>query len=841
MCQTQIGLGLTQIIQKMNNNYNKTEFKKLLEEKFGKVSESREYKLVSGKSRKVLDFVYLDKNKDIVGVLEIKNNTSFIEGKNQLQIYSNEVLKDKGFAGLLLEDKLFVFEKDGFSFNEVKEKGEVSKIFWKGANLLRGRYKTTEGIKIILSLLALKKYDYLEFKSLLELNEKDRLEYLFDRFKQMLRIENFIDFQSLNIHEIRELLYFVSEIDLNHITYENILELFKHDKFNAELYVPKEIQENLFKDLNNKDKILVDFMQNKILNNSTYTTLNYNIANFRKLINYICDTKNEDILVGDYILSPDNRKYDFIVSCPPFNLRRENQDYAYVQDNEFSGVKTKEYIVYYLGKLLHQLASGGTLKIVIPNGFYFKSGILSEIRKQLKYRFEILSIDTYDGGIYYPLTNIGVSVLTIKKQEPNNKSKTIFRKYNVEKQRREILGIKLDKEFSINQIDLEDMWTFDLYLQKSFSDGNLPLSNKKYPMITLKEILLEHRVGRQIETSAEGDGFYLKGENLKKNYINYKDAGRLDFDDKIASKSIIKLGDVLFSRVGRNHKFAVNSKNNVCVNQNVMILTPNKTKVLPEFLAVLLNLYNDEGLLQPLHSGTAISMLNTNAFMDLKVYLPSIEEQKVIVEKFKKYEKMLHDKKNLTTEFLNLIYTFETDVKNKVQISDVCDLINPKRVSIKDFSKEGKYPVISSKYFKDGIVEGFEDMTNEKVNLYHEKDSIVLINTFLDSLNAAIVRNNKEYVMGNRLYGFKTNENLNKYYLLALFLCDQLKDELEKTLTGNYRPSINFTKLKEIKIPMLPIEKQKEFEKIFLSYHENKSKINMFWNEIENEVRAFYE
>ena len=104
----------------------------------------------------------------------------------------------------------------------------------------------------------------------------------------------------------------------------------------------------------------------------------------------------------------------------------------------------------------------------------------------------------------------------------------------------------------------------------------------------------------------------------------------------ITDKSRPKIGDVLLTKDGTLGRLAVVDQNNICINQSVAVLRPNK-KVDPHFLKCLLSSpYYQRRMIEDA-GGTTIKHIYITRVDKMEVAIPPKQEQKELMIKFNSF------------------------------------------------------------------------------------------------------------------------------------------------------------------------------------------------------------
>lgn len=132
------------------------------------------------------------------------------------------------------------------------------------------------------------------------------------------------------------------------------------------------------------------------------------------------------------------------------------------------------------------------------------------------------------------------------------------------------------------------------------------------------------------------DGPYLvTAANVNGGRIQYETARKTSvyaFDNLLTDKSRPKVNDILLTKDGTLGRIAIVEKENLCINQSVAILRPNKL-VNPIFLKILLESPTYQKLMLDDSRGSAIKHIYITDVDKMKVAFPSIDEQEKIAER----------------------------------------------------------------------------------------------------------------------------------------------------------------------------------------------------------------
>lgn len=169
----------------------------------------------------------------------------------------------------------------------------------------------------------------------------------------------------------------------------------------------------------------------------------------------------------------------------------------------------------------------------------------------------------------------------------------------------------------------------------------------------LKEIS-NIQTGFFAKPTGEGDIIYLQVKN-------FDEVGQLQttlhgdlLSTDIAEKHFLKDGDVLFAAKGAKNFAAVFENHNEpsVASTSFFVIRPTDKKLLPQYLAWVLNSHSTQTLLKAQAIGTAIPSISKQVLENLDITIPSVETQKAILQitKLRNKEKSLKQKIEILRE-----------------------------------------------------------------------------------------------------------------------------------------------------------------------------------------------
>ncbi|WP_051654669.1 restriction endonuclease subunit S [Persephonella sp. IF05-L8] len=330
------------------------------------------------------------------------------------------------------------------------------------------------------------------------------------------------------------------------------------------------------------------------------------------------------------------------------------------------------------------------------------------------------------------------------------------------------------------------------------------------------------------------------------------------FDKKVYSKNLSTYKIVKENYIAYN-PYRINVGSIALFRKDIGLVSPayivfkaNSNKIYPEFLLLLMKTdkYTHEIKRFSMSRGSVRRSLSFKDLSDFKIPLPLLPEQKAIATVLDKVrqvieqtEEVIQANKELKKSLMKHLFTYgvvppeETDkVKLKEteiglipeywEIEKLEDLISLIQygLSIRS-SKEGKYPILKMNNLIDGKVKiyndklQFVDLDDEVFKKFKLKKNDILFNrtnSFELVGKAAIYQLKGDYVFASYLIRIRTIENKIYPEFLNFYLNWEKTQHRLKSLAsrGVSQSNISASKLKQFKIPLPPIDEQKQIAEI---------------------------
>jgi type I restriction-modification system DNA methylase subunit len=507
------------------------------------------------------------------------------------------------------------------------------------------------------------------------------------------------------------------------------------------------------------------------------------------------------LIENPYLFNNEEDKFDIIFINPPFgtktnykSLNKLFNDYKnkIITRPEFNGNSEIEFKDIYpivsntgtelfIQLVIYSLKKDGIACIILPDGELMTSNNMT-IRKYILDNCQILKIININGGAF---TNTGVKTkaLIIKKCNNNN--------YN-----QDIEFIELNEEVKVLGIK-----KLNVKLQFTFEDKKEEIINynEDIEIKTLGDVCEFLPKSKRPASFGQDDGiynFYTSSEKIKKCTIN-------DYND-----------ECLIIGTGGNANIKISS--NFSCSADNYILKSNYNKFIYYYLKININILEDK------FKGVTIKHISKQDIENIKIPIPSIEIQNKIVEYLdmiyetviKNNNEKIENIKKLNKNYLELNLQFNKEIEIKT-LGEIAS-INSGKLLIKNNMINGLYNVIGG-----GKIIGTHNIKNR------DGDDVII--TRVGDINVNYI--NIAYYLTDNAFALKSlNDNIMiTKYLYYIILNN--KENLKDLYIGTAQKVISKTNLNNVKLPIPPIEKQKEIIEYF-DFNDNLIKILEKENEI---------
>lgn len=527
----------------------------------------------------------------------------------------------------------------------------------------------------------------------------------------------------------------------------------------------------------------------------------------------VCNSLSEN----EYIIK---KEFDTIVTNPPFGTKMKYKDLKetytqmFSEDYEFTfedayPINTGNGPCLFLQHCINNLKKGGVCAIVLPAGELFEgiSDTMIKIRKWLCKNVDIQSIMKVPGGAFEH-TSVKTNVLIFKK---NGKTKEVkFLETNDScTEVKEITTVSY-RNIKAGNYNLG----VDTYLEKPEAEAY------DIPMVELGEICdMKNGNLNSKDMSNEGNiPFYTCSSN---NPVGVHTDHTFDYNNYLLI--VISGGsknNLTGDNVGLGKSYIVTGK--TACRTNVVALIPKNGDVNIKYLHYWLS-NNRQDVNKLAYFTTNLGVIRLSDLQSLKIPLPPIDVQRQIVEELETLDEIIKIN-NIKIEQIKkemILYKkhgYSAEIKRALSGCEVKELgeisiINPENMKQEEYT-EINYIDISS-------VKGGKILELQKIigNFPSRAKRIIKKG---DILYSSVRPNLKGYVYindniqnGIASTGFaniriKEPTMILSKYLYYIITGDDINEILISKATGAMYPAVPFDEFKTIKIPIPPIEVQKQ-------------------------------
>jgi type I restriction-modification system DNA methylase subunit/restriction endonuclease S subunit len=532
----------------------------------------------------------------------------------------------------------------------------------------------------------------------------------------------------------------------------------------------------------------------------------------------------ETLEKGDSIRSPIENKYDIIVTNPPFGI--DGLNYEEIQPSnilrdEYLPIKSSSAVPLFLQAIIYMLKINGRCGVVLPDGqeLFNKKSSLVAMRKLLLKTCDLEEIVLVPRGIF---TNTSIKTCIFfftKKKEVND---VLELKIKISKSTQQETSRKYKftndhstekvkfSEFNPEQMDCKEILIVPI---DEISSNNYSLNYQEY----IKEE--EKKYDNSIEVKTLGEVCNInQGKNLTKKKMvpdgNYdvigggKIIGKHDEFNRNGNEIVLtRVGDININYI----------YNKYYLTDNGFSISSSNNKYLTKYIYYYL-LFNKD-IIRNKYKGTAQKVISKTNLKLVNIPIPSLERQNEMVKQLDYiYEECIETSLRKIDQLnrLNGYY-----LQNQIRYGDnetkmlgkVCEFIKTGKNKTKDNKKGTLYP-----YYGTGSITGYTDDF-----LY---DGKYLLTARNGTIGNCFITNGRFFPSDHIFVICITDKTLLKfvYYLLLN------NNNLIKLATGVTIPNITKHKLEKFKIPIPPLERQKEIVNYF---ENNEDTINKLQKEIE--------
>lgn len=556
--------------------------------------------------------------------------------------------------------------------------------------------------------------------------------------------------------------------------------------------------------------------------------------------------------------------YDVIFANPPFMTPKGG-----IMPHSLYRVKAKRSEVLFVDYIAEHLNPNGRAAIIVPEGIVFQSAnAYKELRKYLVNNDLLYAVISLPAGVFNPYSGVKTSILLIDKSFARLKDEILFVKLNNDgfdlgAQRREI------KENDIPEIihivkkyhtDLEPQTADDEirqhplvtiaskeevaardYILVGERYINCEFSNAAFPMVQLDSICQTASGGTPNSSTREyyenGTINWLKSGEVSQGLIYSAEQKITEIGLKNSSAKIFPVDTVLVAMYGATAGQVGLLKVESATNQAICGILPSD-RIIPQFLFYLLKEKKDFLIEQS--TGGAQPNISQKIIRNLRIPLPPLSIQKDIVAELDSYQKIIDGAQQIIDNYRPTIRIDPT--WEKVKLGDICNLTygytdtakesgSARFVRITDIDEKGLLRDENKRYVD--LIE------QNKVFLLHRGDLLVARTgaTFGKTL---YFDTDEVAVFASFLIKLDLPEYIDHYFYWIFAQTQNYWDQANSLVSGGAQPQFNANAIKQLVIPIPPLDIQKSIIKQAREELEiidaNKKLISIFKQKIADKI-----
>lgn len=548
--------------------------------------------------------------------------------------------------------------------------------------------------------------------------------------------------------------------------------------------------------------------------------------------------------------------FDCILANPPFMTPRGG-----IRPHNRFAIRANRSEVLFVDYIAEHLNPSGKAGIIVPEGIIFQSSnAYKALRKMLVdngYLYAVVSLPT---GVFNPYSGVKTSILLIDKTLAKKTEDILFVKvendgFDLGAQRRQIEQNDLPQSLEIitryKQTLIEGEKANFLTKYKDFAqvtpkekiakdeDYNLSRErhkepraflNKKFLMITLDEIFLEIKNGKNVKQFDEKGKYRVSRIQTISDWV--VDLNKTKWtNDEVKKEYFLEEGDILLSHINSMEHLAKSAlflgiHEKVVHGVNLIRLRPNKEKISPLFVSFI---FRSENFLRKARSFAQKAVnqasIKVSDLKNIKIPLPPFEIQQEIVAELNGYQKIIDGAKQVVENYKPQI-DINPDWKKDVIGNVIKTITPPKKVQKNEYLIEGKFPII------DQSQNDIAGWTNNEEALVKISDPVVIFGDH----TCVIKYSEKPFVQGaDGIKILSVDKSLVPKYLYFYLISDSLRPD-------GYKRHFQDLQRKVITIPSLEIQKQivaqiEEEQKLIQA---NKKVIAVFEQKIKDKIKEVW-
>jgi type I restriction enzyme M protein len=604
----------------------------------------------------------------------------------------------------------------------------------------------------------------------------------------------------------------------------------------------------------NKEKPLTPDEKLKLMNNLAGYDISPDMVKLALVNMYLHGFPEPKIHEYDTLSSEKrwDETFDVILANPPFMTPKGG-----ITPHKRFSIQAKRAEVLFVDYIVEHLTIKGRAGIIVPEGIIFQSNkAYVQLRKKLV-EDGLFAVVSLPSGVFQPYSGVKTSILLFDKELAKRTKNILFVKiqndgFDLGAQRREIdkndlpLALNIIKKFKSTLSDTEfseddKQLAHVVAKEKIIESGDYNLSGERYkevvsfahqkwPMVELKDyVFLQEGPGiRSYEYDYSENGYpIINVRCVQDGYIDLSGCKRVKPELANGQWNHFKVqeGDILFTTSGTIGRVAIVNAKNLPLLMNTSVVrfrTLDEEKLNNRFLYQILKSQKFVEELKTKATGIAQVNVGPSHLKEMLIPLPPLEVQKEIVEQIEVKQKAIDHAKAVIESLEKERRYFGQALKNLegvewVELGEVVEIQrggSPRPID--DYITTDNDGI---NWIKIGDVrEGDKFITQTKEKIRKEglsktrlvKNGDLILSNSMSFGRPYIVKIDGAIHDGWLQIRIKDKEQITPDFLCQILKTDFLKNQYEKVATGGVVKNLNSNLVKNLKIPLPPLEIQKQ-------------------------------
>lgn len=313
------------------------------------------------------------------------------------------------------------------------------------------------------------------------------------------------------------------------------------------------------------------------------------------------------------------------------------------------------------------------------------------------------------------------------------------------------------------------------------------------------------------------------------------------FSKDLTTYKIVKKGMIAYnpSRINVGSVAVQRVAEEVIVSPLYVVFSVNEDELIPEYLTYFL--HSDKGLHQISSntSGSVRDSLKFTALQNIEINTYSLEEQKEIIVKFQKFERLIEKQKALLKKLDDLVKSQFIEMfgdipqEKFVPLIDVCKIITDGTHQPPNFCDEGIPFLFVSNLANNEIDYDTEKfISRETYSELIKRTPIELGDILLSTVGSyghpAVVTDDREFCFQRHIAYLKPKSDLiESRYLYGALLSPIGQEQIERGVKGIAQKTLNLSEIRKIRIPAVSLERQRLYSAFYQQTDKSKNVYEM--------------